>query len=146
MPSIPAQNPLLLLFPPLLSACIHLVASLTLSPSSFFCPILYLSVEHGQSLEECVGEVEGGRKKVCEGREVGRETVSSWEGGEALGLAIVEEHLVLPFQKTVLLFLLRESYPVWEEGLRGAGHCCYLYQKKTSLSTNTRCQSSCAEG
>ena len=91
--------------------------------------------------------MEGGRKeKACEGREVGRETASSWEGGEALGLAIVEERLVLPFQKTVLLFLLRESYSVWGEGLRGAGHWCYLYQKKTSPSTNTRCQSSCAEG
>ena len=143
MPSIPAQNLL-----HLLSACIHPVAKSTLSPSNFSCPVLYLSEEHGQSLEECAGEVEGGRKvRACEGREeVGHETVSSWEGGGALGLAFVEEHLVLPFQKIVRLFLPRGSYPVLGEGLRGAGHWCYLYQKKTSLSTNTRCQSSCAEG
>ena len=96
-----------------------------------------------------MGEVEGETKvRACEGREeVGHENLSSWEGGGAVGLVFVEEHLVLPFQKTVRLFLPRGSYPVWGEGLRGVGHCCYLYQKKkTSLSTNTRCQSSCAEG
>ena len=95
-----------------------------------------------------MGEVEGGRKvRAYEGREeVGHENLSSWEGVGASGLVFVEEHLAFPFQKTVRLFLPRGSYPVWREGLQGVGHCCYLYQKKTSLSMNTRCQSSCAEG